>query len=63
MKSNKLLKYLLIIAGVLIVFAIIGKKSGCIGKVKATKVSIEKAERRKIVEIITAMVKSSPKQK
>ena len=60
MKSSKLLKYLLIAAGVLIVFAIIGKKAGWFGKVKATKVSIEMAEKRTIIEMITSNGKIQP---
>lgn len=60
MKSNKLLKYLLIAAGVLIVFAIIGKKAGWFGKAIATKVSTEMAEKRTIVEIITSNGKIQP---
>jgi HlyD family secretion protein len=60
MKSSKLLKYLLIAAGVLIVFAIIGKKAGWFGKAKATKVTTELAERRTIVEMITSNGKIQP---
>jgi HlyD family secretion protein len=60
MKSSKLLKYLLITAGVLIVFAIIGKKAGWFGKVKATIVSTELAEKRTIVEMITSNGKIQP---
>lgn len=60
MKSNKLLKYLLIAAGILIVFAIIGKKAGWFGKSAATKVATEMAERRTIVEIITSNGKIQP---
>jgi HlyD family secretion protein len=60
MKSNKLLKYLGITAVVLIVFAVIGKKAGWFGKKTAVKVSTELAERRTIVEIITANGKIQP---
>ncbi len=60
MKNNKLLKYLLIIAGVLIVFAIIGKKAGWFGKVESVKVATEKVQKRTIVEIITANGKIQP---
>lgn len=60
MKSNKLLKYLLIAAGVLIVFAIVGKKAGWFGKEKAVKVSTELAQKRTIIEIITANGKIQP---
>ncbi len=60
MKTNKLLKYLLIAAGVLIVFAIIGKKAGWFGKTKSTQVATEIAQKRTIVEIITANGKIQP---
>lgn len=60
MKNNKLLKYLLIAAGVLIVFAIIGKKAGWFGKTKATQVATELAQKRTIIEIITANGKVQP---
>ncbi len=60
MKNNKLLKYLLITAVVLIAFAIIGKKAGWFGKVKAVKVSTELVQKRTIVEIITANGKIQP---
>lgn len=60
MKNNKLLKYLLIAAVVLIVFAIIGKKAGWFGKEKAIQVATEIAKKRTIVEIITANGKIQP---
>jgi HlyD family secretion protein len=60
MKNNKLLKYLLIAAVVLIVFAIIGKKAGWFGKEKALQVATEVAKKRTIVEIITANGKIQP---
>ena len=60
MKTNKLLKYLLLAAGVLIIFAIIGKKAGWFGKTETIKVSTEKAQRRTIIEIITANGKIQP---
>jgi len=60
MKSNKLLKYLLIAAVVLIIFAIVGKKAGWFGKEKAIKVSTELAQKRTIIEIITANGKIQP---
>jgi len=58
--NKKLLKYLGIIVVVLIVFAIIGKKAGWFGKVEATKISTEFAQKRTIVEIITANGKIQP---
>lgn len=60
MKKNKALKYLLIAAGVLIVFAIIGKKAGWFGKSESVKVSTELAQKRTIIEIITANGKIQP---
>ncbi len=60
MKTNKLLKYLLIFAGILIVFAIIGKKSGWFGKEITIKVSTENPQKRTITEIVTASGKIQP---
>lgn len=60
MKTNKLLKYLLITAAVLIIFAIIGKKAAWFGNDDALKVSTEIAQKRTIVEIITANGKIQP---
>ena len=58
--NKKLLKYLGLIVVILIVFAIIGKKTGRFGKVVLTKVSTEFAQKRTIVEIITANGKIQP---
>jgi HlyD family secretion protein len=60
MKNKKILKYLLIAAAVLIVFAIIGKKAGWFGKTESVKVSTELAQKRTIIEIITANGKIQP---
>ena len=60
MKSNKLLKYLLIAAVVLIVFSIIGKKAGWFGGEITIKVSTEKPEIRTIIEVVTASGKIQP---
>ncbi len=62
MKSNKLLKILAIVVVLLIVFAIIGKKAGWFGKELMVKVAVEKAERRAIVEMITANGKIQPEK-
>ncbi len=62
MKSNKLLKILAIAVVLLIVFAIIGKKAGWFGKELMVKVAVEKAERRTIVEMITANGKIQPEK-
>ncbi len=60
MKSNKLLKYLLIAAVVLIVFAIIGKKKGWFGGKVEIKVTVEAPEYRTITQIVTASGKIQP---
>lgn len=60
MKQNKLLRYVLIAAAVLIVFAIIGKKAGWIGKEKPTEVTTDVVTKRTIIETITANGKIQP---
>lgn len=60
MKNNKLLKYLLAAALVLIVFAVIGKKAGWFGGEVLIKVSVEKPESRTINELVTASGKVQP---
>jgi HlyD family secretion protein len=60
MKTNKLLRYSIILVVVLIVLAVVGKKMGWFGKEEAIQVAVEKAERRDIVETITANGKVQP---
>ena len=60
MKSNNILKILLVAAVVLIVFAVIGKKAGWFGGASGIKVSAEKPEYRTITEIVTASGKIQP---
>ena len=60
MKTNKLLRYLLLAALVLIVLAVIGKKAGWFGKAETIQVAVEKIERRDITETITANGKIQP---
>lgn len=60
MKSNKILKILVIVVIVLTAFAIIGKKAGWFGKGVTVKVAVENAEKRTIVETITANGKIQP---
>ncbi|MDT8401298.1 MAG: efflux RND transporter periplasmic adaptor subunit [Bacteroidales bacterium] len=60
MKSNNILKILAVAVAVLVVIAIIGKKQGWFGKELSVKVAVEKAERRTIVEMITANGKIQP---
>jgi len=60
MKPKKLLRYVIILAVVLIVLAVVGKKVGWFGKEEVVQVAVEKAESRKIVETITANGKIQP---
>jgi len=62
MKSNNLLKILVIVASLLIVVAIIGKQQGWFGKELMIKVAVEEAERRTIVEMITANGRIQPEK-
>ena len=62
MKNNKILKILLPIVAVLLIFAIIGKKQGWFGKAMTVKVSVENAEKRLLVETITANGKIQPEK-
>ncbi len=60
MKTNKLLRYLLIVAVLFIGLAIVGKKVGWFGKEEIIEVAVEKTERRNIIETITANGKVQP---
>jgi HlyD family secretion protein len=60
MNSKKILRYLLIIAVLLIIFAVIGKKAGWLGKSTIYDVAIEKVKKRNITEFITANGKIKP---
>jgi HlyD family secretion protein len=62
MKNNKILKILLPVVIVLILFAVIGKKAGWFGKALMVKVAVENAEKRTIVEAITANGKIQPEK-
>jgi HlyD family secretion protein len=62
MKNNKILKILAPVAVVLIIFAVIGKKQGWFGKGAMVKVAVENAEKRTIVETITANGKIQPEK-
>jgi HlyD family secretion protein len=62
MKNNKILKFLLLAVIVLILFAVIGKKAGWFGKALTIKVAVENAEKRTIVETITANGKIQPEK-
>jgi HlyD family secretion protein len=58
---NKTLKYLLIIAGALIIIVIIAKSFGLVGKEILIKVSTEEVQNRTITETIIANGKIQPK--
>lgn len=60
MKRNKVVRYLLLAAGVLIILAIIGKKAGWFGTGPLTKVAVEAAQKRNIIETITANGRIQP---
>lgn len=60
MKQNKLLRYVIIVALALIVFAIVGKKTGIIGKEKPIEVTTDFVSKRTIIETITANGKIQP---
>jgi HlyD family secretion protein len=62
MKNNKILKILLPIVIILIIFAVIGKKAGWFGKALTIKVAVENAEKRTIIETITANGKIQPEK-
>jgi len=59
-KKNKLLRWLIIAAVVLIIFAIIGKKAGWIGGEEKKKVTAEKVMKLTIVETVSASGKIQP---
>lgn len=60
MKRNKILKYAFILLGVFILFIIIARQAGWIGEEPGTRVTVEAAEKRSIVEIVTASGKVQP---
>jgi HlyD family secretion protein len=60
MKNKKILKILVPAVILLLIFAVIGKKAGWFGKAATVKVAVEKAEKRTIVETITANGKIQP---
>jgi HlyD family secretion protein len=62
MKSNKLLKILVPAVIVLIIIAVIGKKAGWFGQGVKIKVAVETAEKRTIIETITANGKIQPEK-
>src|SRR5512137_820885 len=62
MKKNKILKILIGAVVILLIFAVVGKKAGWFGKAVTVKVAVENAERRLIVESITANGKIQPEK-
>lgn len=62
MKNNKILKILVPAVIFLIIFAVIGKKQGWFGKAATVKVAVENAEKRTIVETVTANGKIQPEK-
>ena len=59
-KKNNTLKYVLIGAGILLVVAVAGNKLGWFGKIEVIQVAIEKAQKRTIVETVSASGKVQP---
>jgi HlyD family secretion protein len=57
---KKLIRYLLIALGVLIVFVVVGKKAGWIGKKTETKVSTDFVAKKTIIETVSANGKIQP---
>jgi HlyD family secretion protein len=62
MKSSKILKILIPVVLILIILAVFGKKHGWFGKALTVKVAVENAEKRTIIETITANGKIQPEK-
>ena len=62
MKTNKILKILIPVVVVLLILAVVGKKQGWFGKALTIKVAVENAEKRTIIETITANGKIQPEK-
>lgn len=60
MKQSKILKILGVIIGLLLLFVIIGRSAGWIGTSQGVRVTVEAAEKRTIVETVTASGKVQP---
>src|SRR5436190_13690101 len=58
--QNKFFRWLIIITVALVVFLVAGKSAGCFGKGDVIKVATEKAEKRSIIETVTASGKVEP---
>jgi HlyD family secretion protein len=59
-KKNTLIWYLAAAVAVLIIFVVIGKNAGWIGKEEGIKTSVTKAERRSVIESVSANGKIQP---
>jgi HlyD family secretion protein len=62
MKNKKILKILIPAVILLLIFAVAGKKAGWFGKAATVKVAVENAEKRTIIETITANGKIQPEK-
>jgi HlyD family secretion protein len=62
MKNNKILKILIPVVIVLLILAVVGKNAGWFGKALTVKVAIENAEKRIVIETITANGKIFPEK-
>ena len=62
MKNKKILKILVPVVIVLLILAVYGKKAGWFGKALTVKVAVENAEKRTIIETITANGKIQPEK-
>ncbi len=60
MKSNRIIIILAVVATLLLVFAIVGKQKGWIGKGDVLQVAVEKVAKRSIIETVTASGKINP---
>lgn len=60
MKRKKITRYALIAVGILIIIVIVARQAGWIGKQNAIKVTIEKVEKRDIIEIVNSSGKIQP---
>ena len=61
-KKSKLLLYLGIATGALILFFIVGKQAGWVGKVEPIKVTVELPVKRTIIETVSANGKIQPEK-
>lgn len=60
MKKNRILIILVAIVVLLVVFAVVGKKQGWVGKGDLEQVAVDKAAKRTLIETVTASGKINP---